>query len=239
MLVAVWWLLSYFQLVNPLFLPPPSTVALATYHNVGALSDDLYVSLSRLVVGFAIGVLIGVGAGIPVGMVKTLQRTALPVIDMIRSIPNLAWIPLALVWFGIGDGSKVFVIALAVFFPVFTNSFLGVKNIDPVLLRAAYNFGITPPKMFYKVLIPAALGDIFVGLKVGLQSGIVAMVATEVVASTSGLGYLMDQASSFFKSGLVISVMITIGLLGYVLTQFMVRMERRYARWHVAIKEAR
>ena len=237
-LIAVWWVVSGFGLVSSLFLPAPPVVLQAAYENAASLASNLYISLYRLVVGFTIGVVLGICAGIPVGAVKTLQRTALPVVDTIRSIPNLAWIPLALVWFGIGDGSKFFVIALAVFFPVFTNAYVGIKNIDPVLIRASHNFDVPPTKMFYKVLLPAALGDIFVGLKVGLQSGIVAMVATEVVASTSGLGYVMDQAAAFFKSGSVIAVMAIIGILGYGLTQLMVRVEKRYARWHVGLREA-
>ncbi|MEM0117999.1 MAG: ABC transporter permease [Conexivisphaerales archaeon] len=236
-LLAVWWLLSQFQLVNPLFLPTPVSVVSSAYENADALARAFGISLFRLLVGFVIGVAIGVMVGILVGWVKFLQKSLLPIVDMIRSIPNLAWIPLAIVWFGIGNYSKFFVIALAVFFPVFTNTYLGVKNIDPVIVRASMNFGVSGLRMLYKVLLPASLGDIFIGLKVGMQSGIVAMIATEVVASTAGLGYIMDQASSFFKSGLVIAVMLSIGVLGYLLTQAMVRLERRFARWTVAIGE--
>jgi ABC-type nitrate/sulfonate/bicarbonate transport system permease component len=237
-LLILWGIASYSGYADPLFLPSPVSVILITIENLGSLAKALYVSLLRLLTGFVVGALIGVASGIPVGAVKALQRTVLPVVNMIRSIPNLAWIPLALVWFGIGDSSKVFVIALAAFFPVFTNTFVGVKNIDPILFQAALTFGATRSKMFHKVLLPATFGDIFVGLKVGLQAGIVALVATEVVASTAGLGYVMNQATSFFKSSLVVSVIIIIGILGSTLTGLMVRIERRYVRWHVGIAES-
>jgi len=237
-LFGVWWVLSQFQIVNPLFLPGPQVVIASVYENANALLSAFGISLYRLLVGFALGTASGITIGILVGWVKTLQKTLLPILDMLRSIPNLAWIPIAIVWFGIGNYSKFYVIALAVFFPVMTNAYLGVKNIDPVIIRAAKNFGISTFKMLYKVLLPSAFGDIFIGLKVGLQSGIVAMIATEVVASTAGLGYIMDQASSFFKSGLVIAVMLSIGVLGYFLTQGMVRLEKRYAKWSIRSGES-
>jgi ABC-type nitrate/sulfonate/bicarbonate transport system permease component len=151
-----------------------------------------------------------------------------PLIEFIRPIPPLAWIPLSILWFGIGDLQIVYIIFLAAFFPVVLNSMAGARDVDMYLVRAGLSLGARPGELFRTVVLPAALPQIFTGIRIGLGIGWMALVAGELVAAPSGLGYMINNARTLFRSDYILLGMVLIGVLGLVL-DFLMRHAMRLA----------
>ncbi|MEJ1978294.1 MAG: ABC transporter permease [Acetobacteraceae bacterium] len=181
---------------NPVLLPGPGAVVATGIDLVrtGELQRDIAASLYRVVVGFAIASVIGVATGLAVGTWRTLEDLLDPMIELLRPIPPLAFLPMMVLWFGIGEGSKIAFIAYAAFFPVFTTTLEGIKFVDPVLLRAAASLGATRQEMFRYVVLPAALPSIVTGLRLAFGLSFFVIVAAEFIAADSGLGYLINDA---------------------------------------------
>jgi ABC-type nitrate/sulfonate/bicarbonate transport system permease component len=155
------------------------------------------------------------------------------VLELLRPIPPLAWIPMAIVWFGLGEPSKVFVIFLGAFFPVLTNTWRGIVGIDPMLLRAAQTMDVNGPRLLFRVALPAALPDIATGLRVGWGLSFGVLVAAELIAAEAGLGFMIMNARQFGEVGII---MCGIGLIGVlnIATDLMLAaiIRRRLGRWH-------
>jgi ABC-type nitrate/sulfonate/bicarbonate transport system permease component len=201
-------------------LPPPTTVAVTLVEMIqtGELLRDCIASLLRVGIGSAIAVFLGVSIGIATGASKLVSEVISPIIDFIRPISPIAWIPLAILWFGLGNGPAYFVIFLATFFPIVSNTHKGVSSISIDHLRAAEMCGFSGWQRVFRILLPAALPDVMVGIKVGIGIGWMAVIAAEFVAAQSGLGYLIEISRQLFNTPKVLAGMVTIGLLGFLIT---------------------
>ncbi|HEV8308376.1 MAG TPA: ABC transporter permease [Methylomirabilota bacterium] len=211
--VAAWEAVSRSGLVSPLVFPPPSRVVGVTLARmpVAELLGHVGTSLGRICWGFGVAAALGILVGIASGWYRWLGVLMHPVIELLRPIPPLAWIPIAIIWFGLGEASKVFVIFLGAFFPVVTNTYRGMVGIDPMLLRAAQTMGLAGPALLFRVAIPAAMPDIATGIRVGWGLAFGVLVAAELIAADRGMGFLVMHARQFGEIGVIIFGILLIG----------------------------
>ncbi len=238
--LALWYLMLATGAVSEAILPSPWTVFKLGYGELadGRLIEFIGVSGVRLIHGFAIGATLGILLGAALGLYRTAYRMFFPVFEILRPIPPLAWVPLAMIWFGLGEASKVFLIALTVFFPVFITSMKGVQHLDFALFRAALSLDVGPWRMFFSVTLPAAMPDILTGLRLGWSMGLVALVGAEMIASDSGLGYLIMDGMNKGRFDFVILGILTIGALSIVTDAIFIRFSRsRLLRWHRGLEQ--
>jgi NitT/TauT family transport system permease protein len=236
-LVAVWW--GAVVLTRSLVFPTPWQVVTGTGELIadGSLWEHIGASLMRVGVGFALAVLFAVPLGLWMGWVRGAFVTLNPLFQMLRPISPIAWIPLAILWFGVGNVSPIFLIFMASVFPMIVQTIEGVHGIEPRYLRAAANFGVSRGTLFRQVVIPAVLPQIIVGMRIGLGVAWLVVVAAEMIALHSGLGYLIiDSRNAGNRYDLVVAGMIIIGLIGLLLDGAMRLLEGmdgvrwRYAR---------
>lgn len=219
LLGIVWQFAStYWVSLQPL-LPPPTDVLSAATELVsrGTLQNDILASLKRVGVALFFALLVGVPIGAAIGGSRRVAWSLEPVVNFFRPIPPLAWIPLSIMWFGIGNAQNEFIIFLAAVFPILLNTMDGVRNVDPQLIRASKTLGATPLSIALTVILPASLPSMFVGLRIGTGIAWMALVAGEIVAASSGLGFLINQGRFLFRSDYVIVGMIAIGIIGLLL----------------------
>jgi ABC-type nitrate/sulfonate/bicarbonate transport system permease component len=237
-LIIVWELASRFgQSINPqldVMLPPPTAVFSAAQDlwARGVLITHIVDSLRRVLIAVGAAAVLGIPLGLAMGWFERFRATVDPVIEFIRPIPPLAWIPLSILWFGIGDTQIEYIIFLAAFFPVVLNSRAGARDIDSYLVRAGLSLGATPRDLFVTVILPGALPNIFTGLRIALGIGWMALVAGELVAAPSGLGYLINNARTLFRSDYILLGMVLIGALGLILDYIMRQLIRLLMPWH-------
>lgn len=236
--IIVWQFVSvYGQIINPqldVMLPPPTAVWSAAQDLMarGVLLTHIMDSLRRVLVAVGTAGMLGVPLGLAMGWFEKFRAAVDPLIEFIRPIPPLAWIPLSILWFGIGDTQIEYIIFLAAFFPIVLNSMAGTRDTDRYLVRAGLSLGARPIDMFFTVLLPGALPQIFTGLRVGLGIGWMALVAGELVAAPSGLGYLINNARTIFRSDYILLGMVLIGALGLILDYIMRQVMRLAMPWH-------
>jgi len=237
LLIAVWWLLVAGN-ASAIF-PTPWQVVTGAWDLAqdGTLAEHIGASLFRVAIGFGLAFLVGVPLGLWMGWVSGAFYTLNPLFQMLRPISPIAWIPVAILWFGVGNLSPIFLIFIASVFPMMVQTTVGVKTIDRRYLRAAANFGVSRQVLFRKVVIPAVLPEMIVGMRIGLGVAWLVVVAAEMVALSSGLGYLiMDSRNAGNRYDLVIASMIIIGVIGLLLdgaTRLLERMNTvkwRYVR---------
>jgi ABC-type nitrate/sulfonate/bicarbonate transport system permease component len=236
--VVVWELVSIFgQRINPqldVMMPPPTAVISAASDLMarGVLFTHIFDSLYRVLLAVGAATALGVPLGLAMGWSPRFRFVVDPLLEFIRPIPPLAWIPLSILWFGIGDAQIVYIIFLAAFFPIVLNSLAGARDVDPYLVRAGLSLGAGPRELFLTVVLPAALPHIFTGMRVGLGIGWMALVAGELVAAPSGLGYMINNARTLFRSDYILLGMVLIGILGLVLDYLMRQAARLAMPWH-------
>jgi NitT/TauT family transport system permease protein len=218
-------------------LPSPEKVFFTIYEKtlvpVGEekLLGHIGVSLVRILVGVGIALGLAIPLGILMGWYEDLDSLTSPVIELLRPIPPIAWIPLAILWFGIGLGSKVFIIAIGVFFPTLINTYIGAKFVDPLLIRAAQTLGAKDKNILWEVVVPASIPLIVAGVRIGVGLGMMCLVAAELVAASTGLGYLIMLGGDDLKPELSITGMILIGILGLIADRIILGIERRVIYW--------
>jgi ABC-type nitrate/sulfonate/bicarbonate transport system permease component len=217
--LVVWQLISSANSSLQLLLPPPSAVLTAGWELLknGVLLQDIAVSLTRVFTAVGIAALIGIPLGAAMGGLPRFRWSFDPLLEFIRPIPPLAWIPLAILWFGISEKEIDFIIFLAAFFPIVLNSAAGFRDVDMLLVRAARSLGANPFVVFWTVYVPAALSHIIIGIRTGMGIGWMALVAGELVGATTGLGFLISQGRMVFRSDFILLGMVTIGVLGLAL----------------------
>ena len=240
---ALWYAASLanahlLRLFNPVLLPPPDAVLKAGIAMAmsGELARHILASLSRVVQGFLIAALSGVLIGTLVGRSRVLEDLVEPTVELLRPIPPLAFLPMMVLWFGIGEASKVGFIAYAAFFPIFTTTLEGIKYVDPLLIRAAASLGATERDIFRYVVVPAALPNIITGLRIGFGLSFFVIVAAEFIAADSGLGFLINDARTFFLVSNMLLGAAVIGAIGFAFNIVLRRLEARLLRWR---KDAR
>jgi NitT/TauT family transport system permease protein len=233
-LAAVWWLAAGESIIFP--TPPEVLRGMANLAQDGTLLRHVTASLYRVTFGYAIAVVLAVPLGLLMGWSRTAFTALNPTVQMLRPISPIAWIPLAILWFGVGDLSPMFLVFLASFFPVVVATTSGVQLVGREYVRAAQNFGITGLKLFRTIIVPGALPTIITGMRVALGVGWLVVVAAEMVGISSGLGYLIiDSRNAGMRYDLVVAGMIIIGTIGLFLDLFMRRLETlREVRWRYA-----
>ena len=236
--VVVWECISVFGVrFNPqldVMLPPPTAVFSAAMDLIGrgVLMTHIVDSLYRVLLAVGTASAIGIPLGLAMGWFPRFRSAVDPLLEFIRPIPPLAWIPLSILWFGIGDTQIVYIIFLAAFFPIVLNSMAGARDADTYLVRAGLSLGARPRELFSTVVLPGALPNIFTGVRVGLGIGWMALVAGELVAAPSGLGYMINNARTLFRSDYILLGMVLIGVLGLVLDFIMRKAALLIMPWH-------
>jgi NitT/TauT family transport system permease protein len=232
-IVAVWWIAV--AETRSVIFPTPLQVVTATVDLArgGELWEHIGASLFRVGVGFALAVATGIPVGLWMGWIRGAFETVNPLVQLLRPISPIAWIPIAILWFGVGDLSPIFLIFLSSVFPTILQTAAGVHTIERQYQRAAENFGVSRGKLFFQVVIPAVLPQIIVGMRVSLGIAWLVVVAAEMIALHSGLGYLIiDSRNAGNRYDLVIAGMIIIGITGLLLDTMMRRLERlKSVRW--------
>ena len=254
-LLAIWEGLSRAGVINPMILPSPSAVFLrwiayakpmmpfdpaegtyVTWLFSGELLHDAAASLYRVVMGFLIGAGLALPIGLLMGTSDTVYRLMNPLLQILRPIPPIAYIPLAILWFGLGNPPAFFLISLGAFFPVIMNTIGGVRTVDAIYVRAARNLGASGATLFWRVILPAATPHIMTGLRVGFGVAFIVLIVAEMIAVNNGLGYRILEAREFFWSDKIIAGMISIGLLGLAIDTGLSRLSDHLLRWHRGIE---
>ncbi|QAY75641.1 ABC transporter permease [Sphingosinicella sp. BN140058] len=218
LLIAIWWIVVL-RSDNAIF-PTPVQVATGAWALVqdGTLWQHIEASLVRVELGFGLAFLVAVPLGLWMGWVSSAFYTLNPLFQMLRPISPIAWIPVAILWFGVGDLSPIFLIFISSVFPMMVQTTMGVRTIDRRYLRAAANFGVSRRTLFLRVVIPAVLPEIIIGMRIGLGVAWLVVVAAEMIALNTGLGYLiMDSRNAGNRYDLVIASMVIIGVIGLLL----------------------
>ena len=218
LLIALWWMIVAGN--DSAIFPTPGQVLTGAWELAedGTLWEHITASLFRVATGFGLAFLVAVPLGLWMGWVSSAFYTLNPLFQMLRPISPIAWIPLAILWFGVGNMSPIFLIFISSVFPMMVQTTVGVRTIDRRYLRAAANFGVSRSVLFREVVIPAVLPEIIVGMRIGLGVAWLVVVAAEMVALNSGLGYLiMDSRNAGNRYDLVIASMIIIGVIGLLL----------------------
>ncbi len=234
--VGIWWAAVW--VTKSAIFPTPWGVVTGTLELAedGTLWEHIGASLMRVGAGFGIAVAFAIPLGLWMGWVRGAFVTLNPLFQILRPISPIAWIPIAILWFGVGNASPIYLIFIASVFPMIVQTTAGVHTIEKRYLRAAENFGVSRKKLFLQVVIPATLPDIIVGMRIGLGVAWLVVVAAEMIALRSGLGYLIiDSRNAGNRYDLVIAGMIIIGLIGLMLDGIMRLLESmKIVRWRYA-----
>jgi NitT/TauT family transport system permease protein len=232
-LIALWWIVVV--RTESVIFPTPLQVVTGTMELVddGTLWEHIGASLFRVGTGFGLAALVAIPMGLWMGRVDGAYITLNPIFQILRPISPIAWIPLAILWFGVGNLSPIFLIFIAAVFPMIVQTAAGVHTIERRYLRAAENFGVSKTVLFRQVIIPAVLPEIIVGMRISLGVAWLVVVAAEMIALRSGLGYLiMDSRNAGNRYDLVIAGMIIIGIIGLILDAVMRKLEGlKSVRW--------
>ncbi|HXJ81689.1 MAG TPA: ABC transporter permease [Candidatus Methylomirabilis sp.] len=232
-LLALWEVCTRLGWVPALFLPSPLGVIgeLIDMTRSGQILVHVAASLRRLVLGFIIGAGAGMTVGVAVGFFALAEAVGQPLIAATFPIPKIALLPLLILWLGIGEASKVTVIVLGVFFPMAINTYAGVRQADPLLIRAAVAFGAGRWSVIRKVVIPSALPMVFAGLKLGAGTALLLLVAAEMIGAESGIGFLVLQAGNLMETTRLMVGIVLLSLLGVLSHWGLTRLERLVLPW--------
>lgn len=237
LLLAIWWSLSGTHMVSELMLPSPWAVirAFAATVQNGTLLPNILISAQRVLIGYVLAVAVGVGLGLLVGWHPLLYRMFNPVVEALRPIPPIAWVPLAIMWFGLTDRAAYYIVFIGPVFPIFVTTSTAVRDTGKNYVNAALCLGSTNWALLTRIILPGAMPAIFTALRIGIAIAWTCVVAAELVAAQSGLGYQMWQSRELFRSADVIFYMICIGALGFASNYIVLSIERRAIRWHRAV----
>ena len=233
-LILFLWQFSYFifQIANPL-IPSPFQIFLALKEIIisGEIFPHIFDSLKRVLVGFSLASIVAISLGLLCGYSRKIGVLIEPLVEILRPIPPIAWIPLAIILFGLGDRSSYFIIFIGAFFPVFTNTFFGARSIPQIYLRLAKTGDIQTYSYFKNILLPFSLPYIFTGLKIGIGMAWMSLIAAELIGTQSGLGYFIQISRLSLSMDKIMAGMIIIGVLGLLLNYIIRFIEKRYLFW--------
>ncbi|AXF78049.1 taurine ABC transporter permease TauC [Erwinia tracheiphila] len=238
-LLTIWWGVTALHWIAPLFLPPPQQV----FHQLltiagpqgfmnATLWQHLAASLSRILIALLAAVILGVPVGILMGLNETVRGMLDPLIELYRPVPPLAYLPLMVIWFGIGETSKILLIYLAIFAPVAMSALAGVKSVQCVRLRAAQSLGANRWQLLRFVILPGALPEILTGIRIGLGVGWSTLVAAELIAATRGLCFMVQSAGEFLATDVVLAGIAAIAAIAFTLELGLRALQRRLTPWH-------
>ena len=254
-LLALWQWLSSQAIINPQILPAPTKVLAKWWEYLmpmeaydparsgylawmfsGEMIRDAYASLYRVTVGFFVGAVLALPLGLMMGANDRIYQLCNPLIQVLRPIPPIAFIPLSILWFGLGNPPAIFLIVIGAFCPILMNTIAGVRNVDGIYIRAARSLGASQTTMFLRVILPAATPYILTGARIGVGTAFIVVIVAEMIAVNNGLGYRILEAREFFWSDKIIAGMFTIGLLGLAIDTGMNRLNNHLLKWHRGIE---
>jgi ABC-type nitrate/sulfonate/bicarbonate transport system permease component len=233
-LLGLWQISSTLEWVSPLSLPPVDSVlaSLASLVLSGEILSELGASLWRMLAGYFIGVALGVPIGLLMGSFRPIYYLLEPITEILRPIPSPAYVPIAILFLGIDDEMKVFMIAFSAFFPVLLNTYSGVRGVDPVQIQTARTFGVAGGRLLWQVVLPSAAPYIFTGMRVSLAVALIVMVISEMVAASNGIGYFILAAERGFKVKEMFAGVVTLGIVGYLMNRIFLAIENRVLAWY-------
>ncbi|MCD7855382.1 MAG: ABC transporter permease [Clostridiales bacterium] len=233
-LLIIWESADLAGCLKPYTMPAPIAVVKTAieYIQNGKLPVNIAVSFGRVTLGFILALIGGFLIGIGAAIFKSIEIFTDFVIQILRPIPPIAWIPLAILWFGIGLESKVFIIFLGAFFPIFINTFDGIKNIDGKYFELARVYEVPKLKLITKIVIPGALPQIMTGIRLGLGNAWVCVVAAEMIGATSGVGYMLADGRSLSRPDVVILGMLIVGIIGKIMDDLILKFRDKIITWN-------
>jgi len=236
LLIVVWQIASQIGWLSTRILPAPEKIVTTFWRLTvsGELWQHLAISSWRALVGFAIGGSIGLILGLITGTSKTGERLLDTSVQMLRNVPHLALIPLVILWFGIDESAKIFLVALGTLFPIYLNTYHGIRNIDRGLVEMARSYGLSGWSLFIQVILPGALPNIMVGVRFALGLMWLTLIVAETISANAGIGYLAMNAREFLQTDVVVVAIILYALLGKLADVAALLLERVWLRWHPA-----
>jgi NitT/TauT family transport system permease protein len=233
LILLAWEYVGQKEWIPPLFLPAPSAILLEGWGmlKTGLIWKHVFASLSRILLGFVMACIVGVAVGILIGFFSIPESIGNPLIAATFPIPKIAILPLLILWLGIGEPPKVAVIALGVFFPMVINVYTGVKNVDPLLIKAALSLGSNRTRIIKKVILPAILPMVFAGMKLGIGIALLLVVAAEMVAADAGIGFMILSAADLMETKRLMVGLITLSLLGIFFNWLFQKLEQLFIPW--------
>jgi ABC-type nitrate/sulfonate/bicarbonate transport system permease component len=233
--ILIWQALSSADIWPRVLFPSPWEVAKTFASDIasGVLLANLWVSLKSLLLGFVIGCAVAVPLGYLMGLSRVTRNFFDPLVNLLQAIPGLAWIPFAILWFGLGQGAVLFIIVMSIFFPVLHNLLTGIRMVQPVLIEAVQTLGAGRAAVIRHVIFPATLPNLMTGIRLGIAFGFRSLVGGEMIASTDGLGYAIFNAQQYFQSARIVVGMLTIGIVWLAMDRLILRPieQRTTMRW--------
>jgi len=238
-LVVAWQVASSAGWLSARVLPAPLDVLRSAWELTlsGELREHLKISAGRALLGLVIGGGAGLLLGLLTGSVRFLETLLDSTVQMVRNVPALALIPLVILWFGIEETAKIFLISVSVFFPIYLNTFHGIRNVDPQLVEMGRSYGLTRWQLYREVILPGAMSSILVGLRFSLGLMWVILIVAETISAQSGIGYLTMNAREFLRTDVVLVGILLYALLGKLADVFARALERGWLRWHPGYQE--
>ena len=235
-ILAFWELASVYEVVDPLSLPPVSVVAQTWADHIfgGELMQQLLPTLFRIFLGFTIAVFIAIPIGLLMGTVRFIYYLLEPITEFIRPIPGSAYVPVLILFLGIGNEMKIFLVSVACFFPILLNTYGGVRNVDPVLIDTGRTFGASRQRILRQIILPAAAPSILTGMRISLAVALIVSVVAEMITGNSGIGYFILDMERVFRIPEMFAGIITLGMIGYLLNFLFVQIERHMLRWRAS-----
>lgn len=233
-LILVWEAAARLGGLSPQVLPAPSKVVRTATRLIenGQLLTDMAVSLARAAAGFAIGGSAGFALGVAVGFSPVAEALLDRSVQMLRAVPFLAVLPLVIVWFGVGEEAKIFLVSLGVLFPIYVNTVLGIRQVDPKLLEMGRVRGLGSWELVRRIVLPGAMPSILNGIRYALATAWLALVVAETIAATSGIGFLAMDAREFLRTDVIVMAIVIYALIGVAADSLARWLERRLLAWH-------
>jgi NitT/TauT family transport system permease protein len=238
--IIIWQLIFEFGHYNQALFPSPQGVIKGFEELLmqGVLLDDIYDSMIRFLIGYSISVVLGITLGLILGWFRGIWGFINPIVQVLRPISPMAWLPFIVLWFGIGDIPAMVIIFIAAFFPILLATVSAVSNVDQTYLKIAKNFGIKQPQILTKIILPATFPNIATGLHLALGTAWVFLVAGEMVGAQTGLGFLIIDARNNLRADMLMAAMIVIGVMGLLLDSLICLLEKWiYKRWGIVANE--
>lgn len=239
-IVTLWEIASHLGIIPSRVMPAPSSVVGAAIElaKTGELFVNIGVSAARAITGFIIGGSIGFALGLMNGFSRVAEKTFDTSIQMLRTIPNLALLPLVILWFGIGDTARLFLVSIGVMFPIYLNTFYGIRNVDPGLIEMARMYGLSGWLLFRKVMLPGAMSSILVGVRYSLGIMWLTLIVAETIAADSGIGYMATNAREFMQTDVVVLTILLYALSGKLADVLARKLEQHFLKWHPNYQKA-
>ncbi|MFL6799918.1 MAG: ABC transporter permease [Xanthobacteraceae bacterium] len=240
-LLILWEIVAIEAIFPPMSFPRASAIAVTWWQLFisGDLLRELLPSLWRMFAGYCIGVTLGVSLGVLMGYFRFFYNLLEPITEVLRPIPSPAYLPIMILFLGIDDEMKIFMIAFASLFPVLLNTYSGVRSVDPIQLQTARTFGVAGRRLLAQIVLPAASPYIFTGMRVSLAVALIVMVISEMVAASNGIGYFILSAQRGFKVRDMFAGVLTLAMLGYILNRLFLVLENRMLAWHYGYTQQR